>query len=228
MSWVDIIRVIVLAWTFFCSLIAMALAADLTSISESLVKQYFTWAALAIAVGILSITSIPAMVVVDLLRTGAFTSMIVVELSWLSVLHVLWLVVGAMAASSSSNYWGGTCDFNFSNEINTACKETQAVAAFGFLAWLPLLGYTVLLLVLAIIRQTNGIPVWLLSVKESFRDGTDVTHANGPTIAPQFMETKVMDSPAPPSMPYTPPTGAATMTTYPPSGILTSPPPHQV
>jgi len=203
MSWVDIVRVTVLAWVFFSSLIAMALAANLTSITESLVKQYFTWAALAIAVGVVSLLSIPVMLALDAARTRAFTSLIIFELSWLSVLQILWLVVGAMAASGIKQ-WGGQCDFTFNSEINTACKENSAIAAFGFLAWLPLLGYTILLLILALIRHNKGAPVWLSTVKDAFRYGVNTPSASGPTTAPQYgvMQGKDVDSSVASLIPY--------------------------
>ena len=36
--------------------------------------------------------------VIDILRRGAFTSLVIVEIGWLSVLWILWLATGAYAA----------------------------------------------------------------------------------------------------------------------------------
>ncbi|KAI0327357.1 hypothetical protein GY45DRAFT_1327713 [Cubamyces sp. BRFM 1775] len=93
-------------------------------------------------------------IAVDFLRTGAFTSMVVVELSWLctssfrshlarrhnthvgciAVLWVLWLATGAQTASQTSTAFAN-CDFIYPI-LNQVCNETHAIEAFSFLAWI--------------------------------------------------------------------------------------------
>ncbi|EMD40471.1 hypothetical protein CERSUDRAFT_80138 [Gelatoporia subvermispora B] len=211
MSWVDITRIVIFAWAFFCGILAMALSADAISFTTGFYKETLNGNAMAVAVGVLTIVTIPPMLVVDFLRTGAFTSMILVELSWLGLLELLWLVAGALAAANVSNFFEGTCDW-IPHSVGNACHETAATAAFSFLAFLPLLGYEILILTLAIIRHTRGAPIWTSSVKESFIGGINGSQTAG-TTAPQFTEAKVIDSSA--QHPY-PPT--ATSTPTPPHG----------
>ncbi|OCH95964.1 hypothetical protein OBBRIDRAFT_787812 [Obba rivulosa] len=189
MSWVDIVRIVVFAWTFFCGILAMALSANVISFMTGFYREYLTGNAMAVAAGVLTIVTIPVMLVVDFLRTGAFTSKILLELIWLGLLQLLWLISGALAASNVSGFFEGTCNW-VPGSVANACHETVATAAFSFLAWIPLLGYEIFILTLAIIRHTRGAPIWMSSVKESFVGGL---HGSQTTTAPQFAEAKAID-----------------------------------
>ncbi|OCH95965.1 hypothetical protein OBBRIDRAFT_830559 [Obba rivulosa] len=174
MSWIDIVRLVTFVFTLVCSLLALAMGGSVISVTSN--KKFFfrpqtlSSSAMAVAIGVLTMVTVGAMTVVDLLRSGAFTSMILVELIWLNLLWVLWLVVGALAAQDFNGFWSGTCDWT-TQEASSACQETQAVAAFGFLACFALGAYTTLLLVLAIMRHSRGVPIWKSSVKQSFHSG---------------------------------------------------------
>lgn len=78
--------------------------------------------------------------------------MVVVELGTLGVLWVLWLAAGGLAADAISVVWISGCGYVNSksysslsvsrlnsfptDEIDTACREFSAIAAFGFLNWI--------------------------------------------------------------------------------------------
>ncbi|KAH9947319.1 hypothetical protein B0H21DRAFT_348128 [Amylocystis lapponica] len=166
MNWLQIVRLVLFIFTFLCAIIVVGIAGDLTSISETYLGGYFVFAVLGIATAVLTILTLPAMIIIDYFRNGAFTSMIVVELSWLSVLWILWLAAGATAANSLSTYFG-TCLY-INDIINKGCHESQAIEAFVWLAWITLFGYTVLLLVMSIVKMTRGKNVWFSSIKEAF------------------------------------------------------------
>ncbi|PCH41334.1 hypothetical protein WOLCODRAFT_24673 [Wolfiporia cocos MD-104 SS10] len=127
---------------------------------------YFTFAGLGIATSVLTVITVPAMLVVDLLNTGFFSSMILVELIWFFILWVLFLATGGSAADSLSNY-NDQCTFIYA-VVNNGCYDVQAVQAFAFLTWIFLMAYNVALLVIAIINWQRGNPIWTSSVKESF------------------------------------------------------------
>jgi hypothetical protein len=133
------------------SIITMALAAHLTNFTNSLIGGYYTFAALAIATAVLSIITIPVMIVVDNMRKGAFTSMIAFEIGWLSFLWILWLSSGATAAQANTVTFNGCHFFDckpiglFSKwhltqtlpaAVSTACHEFSAIEAFSFLNWI--------------------------------------------------------------------------------------------
>ncbi|KAI0031687.1 hypothetical protein K488DRAFT_51594, partial [Vararia minispora EC-137] len=121
---------------------------------------YYPFTGLAVATSVIHLISVVPMIVLGFLRPGAFTSFIVVEISWLSFMWVLWLATGALAASTLQGC-GGSAD--------TLCSEGSAITAFGFLSWIILMAYSVTLLVLSIIAHTRGqTDVWTSTVTEGF------------------------------------------------------------
>ncbi|KAF7362814.1 hypothetical protein MVEN_00631200 [Mycena venus] len=178
-----LIRTVVLSTVLVFSLIALGLAAALTSTSTTFLGVYFTFAALGIATAVLTMITFPAMIALEILRPGGPTSMVIVEISWLSFLSILWLATGAQAAEVTSvGVWFGCADLGDGlDSIDAgACHEMSALAAFAFLNWLILMGYTGMLLVLSLIaasrKHTN---VWTSSV------------ANAPFSAPASANTSV-------------------------------------
>jgi ABC-type multidrug transport system fused ATPase/permease subunit len=163
-----IIRKLALAVALLFSLITLSLAAHFTSTTEEVISGYYYFAVLAIATSVLTLVSLPVLLIVDMIRTGAFTSMVVVEVGWLSILWVLWLATGADAADVSSKIFISGCDYkNRLAILRTPCHEAAAITAFSFLTWLVLLGYVILLLTFSIIGSNKGHRVWTSSVKET-------------------------------------------------------------
>ncbi|KAI6153971.1 hypothetical protein BKA82DRAFT_4095928 [Pisolithus tinctorius] len=162
-----IARIIVLALLVAFSLIVVGLSGHLISLTEEYYAFYFVFCALGIATAALTIFTVPVMLIVDVVRRGAFTSMIIVELVWLSVLWVLWVATAAEAVSAGNTYFPSGCVYDKYPTVNEACREIQAVEAFSFLAFLVLLGYTIILLVFTCIAASRGNSLWLKSVKDS-------------------------------------------------------------
>jgi len=166
-NWVHTTRVITLTTVVVFSVIVLACAADWISSTESNLGGYFKYAALAVATALLTILTVPAMLAIDRLRRGAFTSLIVAELSWLGFLWIMWLATGAYAANEFG-LAGSDCSISFlPSWFTTGCEETQAIIAFSFLNWIALTGYLVSLLVVSTIAATRNAPVWFSSVKEA-------------------------------------------------------------
>ncbi|RDB20527.1 hypothetical protein Hypma_012390 [Hypsizygus marmoreus] len=171
------------------SFIVLAVAAHLTDISTTYFGGYYSSAALSIATAVLSLLSLPVFLVVDKLRRGAFTSMIAVELSWLTLLWILWLSSAAAATDAASRTFVASCSRYFNSHTRTACKEFSVIQAFGFLNWLILLGYTSTLFAFTLIAANRGQKaVWTQSVKNTDFNAQAVT---GTTTAPQFQTDKI-------------------------------------
>ncbi|KAJ7367895.1 hypothetical protein DFH08DRAFT_1070694 [Mycena albidolilacea] len=168
MAPISLIRMTVLSTVLAFAVIVVGLAASLTSTTEKYLDGYFEFAALAIATAGLTIITVPIMIALEITRAGtAFTSMIVVELSWLSILWVLWLATAADSAQVAANTFVSCSDY-FLKSIEGACRQTSGIEAFAFLNWIILLGYTILILVLSLIahsRQHTG--VWKSSVAQA-------------------------------------------------------------
>ncbi|KAI0374268.1 hypothetical protein BV20DRAFT_935696 [Pilatotrama ljubarskyi] len=217
MYWLSIMRIAFLGWAVFCSLVLLGVGAHALSVLGGLNNlPTFAWAGLSVATGVLTLVTLPAMLVIDFLRSGAFSSMIVVELAWLGFLGVLFLATGGAAADSAATFWGN-CGQWTPASAQTVCSETSAAAAFGFLAWLPLWGYTITLLVLLIIHANRGHYVWKSSVKEAnFAAGLPPASTSAPGMNAYGSEVKPYEAASlnPGQVPYA----------YPPSATVSPAP----
>jgi len=158
-----IVRVVVLSVAVLFSIIVLGLAGDLTSTTEKYFNVALDYASLGIASAVISMVTLPVLLVVDMLRTGAFTSMIVFELPCLFVLWVLWLTTAALAAQANQAI-GSDCGLLYVYFV-TGCHETQAIEGFAFLIWIMLIAYSVVVLVTAIIGSGRGLKTWTNSVR---------------------------------------------------------------
>ncbi|KAI0772456.1 hypothetical protein BD413DRAFT_623456 [Trametes elegans] len=165
MHWLQIFRLFALSFTLLAGIIVLSIGAHLTATSLKWLDSYVNFEPMAIAVGGFSMVTMPVMIAIDLVRTGAFTSMVAVELGWLSLLWVLWLAAAALTVDEVGNAFD-SCDFVQSPVLTQACNETHALEGFAFAAWLVLLAYTAALLVVALVSSSRGAPIWTSSVKE--------------------------------------------------------------
>jgi hypothetical protein len=148
-----LIRVIVLALVSLFSALVLVMAALVTSYSVPVLGGYFPWAAFALAIGFITLVTVPVMIALSIFLKGAFTSMIVVELSYVCLLWILWLSVGGTIGNLEMiNY----CSAIGSNAGQSACMETQAMVAFSFLNWLLLMGLNIFLFTLVVIQANRG------------------------------------------------------------------------
>ncbi|KIY71757.1 hypothetical protein CYLTODRAFT_418477 [Cylindrobasidium torrendii FP15055 ss-10] len=156
-------RLVALSTASVFSLIVLGLAAHVIS-ATSTVGFYYTFNALSVATAALTLVTLPVMLVIDLLRSGAFTSMIVVELVTVGVLWVLWLASAALTADSAQ-YLASNCSAYYYDADIRGCSEIKATEAFDFLIWIILLAYWAFLLTSAILHANKGNKgVWYGSV----------------------------------------------------------------
>jgi len=161
-----ILRIVAFASTLLLSVVVLGLTAHFTSTTNTYLQSTFNFSALSLASASITIVSLPVMLIVDFMRTGAFTSMVVVELVWIFVVWVLWLSTAADTAWFASLEFVSSC--NYINKIvSTACREVQAIEAFSFLIWIILMAYTITLLVYAIIGSSRGHKTWTSTVKQA-------------------------------------------------------------
>ncbi|KAF8654295.1 hypothetical protein AX16_003554 [Volvariella volvacea WC 439] len=160
------VRLVVMGTAVVFSVIVLGLSAHVLATTNKYLGGYFTFSAMSLATALLTLLTVPVMIYIDMIRKGAFTSMIIVELGWLGVLWVLWLASGGLAAEATGLAWPTGCGYS-DQTVDTLCREFPAITAFDFLTWILLFGYTVTLLVLSILAAGRGNSVWYQGVSEA-------------------------------------------------------------
>lgn len=150
------LRIGQLATAILFSFIVLGLSGNIISRDDGISPDF---AGLSLATAVLTMVAIVPVMIIDFLRKGAFTSLVVTEIVWTSFLTILWL---AAAADTTSILNGDTCSDPFFFDTLTTCREEQALAAFGWLNFFNLGGWLVFLIVAASISHTRGNDrVWL-------------------------------------------------------------------
>ncbi|KAJ6528745.1 hypothetical protein DFH09DRAFT_1185637 [Mycena vulgaris] len=171
-----LVRLAVLSTVLLFAVITLGLAAALTSTTSTDLGVSFSYGNLAIATSVITMITLPAMIFLEFKHPGGVASMIISEIGWLTILWVLWLSTGVEAAQASSVYiffLGGcgasSADFGDGVEtLDSICRETSAIEAFGFLNWIILMVYTFTLLIMSLAaasRKHTG--VWQSSVADA-------------------------------------------------------------
>lgn len=220
-------RTIVFIATSVMGLAVLAMSAHIVSWTNSIVSgAYFQYAALSLATGLLTILSLPAMLMISIGRKGALTSMVVVELAWLWFLWIMWV---ASAGNVASTVWIGSCG-RAKGIVATICAETQTIEALGFINWFLIMAYTITLLIFTVMAHMKGHSnVWTSSVREyDFTAPAVISAPVQPSYEVKMDNTGISQFSAPQSQfpspqaqypPYNPGT--------PVSGYAGTPPPQQ-
>ncbi|TCD69578.1 hypothetical protein EIP91_007000 [Steccherinum ochraceum] len=128
-----------------------------------------TFSLLNVAVAALTLLTVPVMLLLERTRKGAFTSMILFELSWLGVLCILWIAAASFTVDSV-RLLVALCNLRLNKKVGvlqSACRDVKASEAFGHLAWVAALGYLCSLFFLSYRSSQAGQPVWRSAVSET-------------------------------------------------------------
>jgi len=187
MSVLGVIRIVCLVLASVFALIVLGIAAGHIALtgkefSSGNPVHYFPFAALALAIGVLTILTLPVLLIVDTFRAGAWTSMILVEQIVSTILWALWLATASYTTQQAqlvivlceeykafnslpSNPFTGSGFGPPPGYTKNVCDETKAIEGFSYLTWLTLLTYSFVLLVFTFIASGRGHNVWFQSVK---------------------------------------------------------------
>jgi hypothetical protein len=166
-------RLVTLVLVLIFSIILLGLSAH----SESELGQSSIFGGsvigMPLAISVITIITVLPMVLIDFFRSGPFTSFILVEIVWFSILWVLWLATGGLISSNGMTTLFNTgCDLFFGSELdpetalNDVCHLWGALQAFSFLNFLLLFIYSVTLIVFGYIGSNRSEHVWTNSVRE--------------------------------------------------------------
>ncbi|KAF5328535.1 hypothetical protein D9758_007412 [Tetrapyrgos nigripes] len=186
-TFISTLRMGVLGITIIFSIIVLGIAVYLTNMTIKVLGQPALVEALAVATAVLTVVFIPGMLVIDkirvsidsnetrrrfiidMIRKGTFSSMVVTELVGLGTMCALWFTTGAESAVTfKANFPAGCGALSEFPKVLAVCKELQTVEAFGFLNGSILLGYWCLLFVCSIKAAKRGQKdIWFTSVSNT-------------------------------------------------------------
>ncbi|KAF8316048.1 hypothetical protein DL93DRAFT_786760 [Clavulina sp. PMI_390] len=118
----------------------------------------FVFSELGVASAAVTMVSFIPMVIIDFLRKGAVTSLVIFELVWIAILWGLWLATAIKTAS-----FNGCDDFG-----SMLCSRYTAVKVLSFPVWAILVGYWILLLVFTVMAYVGGNrKIWTAGVRDA-------------------------------------------------------------
>jgi hypothetical protein len=176
MNFLPKIRFALFAIVLLFSLVELALCAKNISLTKAglfiddgfeilqLSPFFFPFVAFGLAISVLTLVFLIPIMIIDVVRKGAVTSMIAFELAWTGLFWVLWLAVAADATAP-----GIFKDCNFEDDrVQTLCNQFPAIQGLAFFNWILLLGWWITLLVLAFNarRKVNTPNLWRQSVAD--------------------------------------------------------------
>jgi len=180
MGLLHIIRLASLGTVLVFSIVVLGLSANIEALAHGFDVP---WAALPLAVSILTLFAMVPVLVLEHLFKGGITSRLFVEVAWVGLLWVLWLAAGAEAASFGVD--ASQCS-RTSGVFMTECSSIVAITAFSFLNWLILLGWFGTLLVFGAMGNhwNSSVPDTDLTKKNASATGPGPNMAAAPGAAP--------------------------------------------
>jgi len=180
-------RLVILVLVLIFSITLLGVSAHWDNVSSQ-IGLHVEFADMALAISVITILTVMPMVLVDFFRSGAFTSFILVEIVWFTILWVLWLATGALTSSNAvaSEIFSSGCDFfdvsdpALATAANDTCRQWGTLQAFEYLNFILLFIYSITLVVFGFIGSNRGEHVWTNSVREF---GTGGTAASGQSAA---------------------------------------------
>ncbi|KAI8990401.1 hypothetical protein BD414DRAFT_514185 [Trametes punicea] len=128
----------------------------------------FPYTTLGITVGAITMIANALLLFLDFFFDRIFTSMIVFEIPWLSILWILWISVGATTLSQGKKIFTGHPCSDFNVVLPSAkniCDDVHPIASLAFVNFALLFLYTATLLVVAFTSNSAYSSPWTTSLK---------------------------------------------------------------
>lgn len=123
------------------------------------------FSAFSLAVAIITLVTIWPMRIADIFAPNAFICTVLFEVIWLGLLDCFWLGVAAWSTVWYSP-WATLCPlFSQLDYVGDACLDMRLDVAFGYINFILLLGYHMMILVFGILSSQNGKSAWMESVR---------------------------------------------------------------
>ncbi|KAM5537443.1 hypothetical protein V8D89_008962 [Ganoderma adspersum] len=173
MAWLYMYRFGSLVLVTIFGLVGFALSAQSKAAENNLVKSttFIAYSSMGIATGVLTLISMPIMFLRGNTSGRPFSSTVLVELLWTSILWLLWFVTGGLVISDpdvAEFKKEPTCDaFSKFPDLVTICRDWQPIAALSIVTAIVLLLYALILLFVAVRRAMYSQPIWNATVMDS-------------------------------------------------------------
>ncbi|KAH9852950.1 hypothetical protein C2E23DRAFT_859582 [Lenzites betulinus] len=133
-------RVFTLVLACIISLVVIALCAHTSTNLDKILAAFdltgsFPYTSLGIAVGAITIVSNALLIFLDFFFENIFTSYIIFEIPWTSILWILWISVGATTLSEGSTIFKGHSCSEFDVVLPSAkniCDDIHPIAIVAF------------------------------------------------------------------------------------------------
>ncbi|KAI0369285.1 hypothetical protein BV20DRAFT_946548 [Pilatotrama ljubarskyi] len=166
-------RVFTFVLACILSLVVIALCVHTSSNLEDILPAFgydegdFPYATLGIAVGAITTSWVLSRIGLDFFFERLFTSFIIVEIAWTSILWVLWIAVGGTTFSEGSTIFKGKPCSEFDIVLPKAkdvCDDIHPIGSVAFVIYALLFVYTGALLVVAF-TSSGSTPPWTTSLR---------------------------------------------------------------
>ncbi|CAE6458419.1 unnamed protein product [Rhizoctonia solani] len=176
----DTLRLASYATILAFSLIVLGISGHWVSLLQG-VGSFAPSASFSVAVSVITWAFMFPLLLVSALRRGSFLSWVAIELGICGFLWVLWLASAAYITSLTAGITLN-CDFAAYSELESVCRQYQAIQAFSWLNWLILFAYIVLVLIFAVKAMNKGQSVWTMEITDLGSTGSS-PGTDGSTIA---------------------------------------------
>ncbi|CAE7233635.1 unnamed protein product [Rhizoctonia solani] len=147
------------------SLIVLGISGSWVSQLQGVATSFATSSSFSLAVSVITWAFMFPILLVGALRRGSFLSWVAIELGICGFLWVLWLASASYTTSMSAGVTLN-CDLALSVEVESVCRQYQAIQAFSWLIWLILFAYAVLVIVFAVKAMNKGQSVWTMEISD--------------------------------------------------------------
>ncbi|KAJ7574650.1 hypothetical protein C8J56DRAFT_1064627 [Mycena floridula] len=168
MSFISVLRLIVLSLSLLLSLVVVGITAHILSFSTQIFISAPDFEAVALLAGALTLIAFSVSLIVGACRRGAAINWVVVELPTLHVLWIIWLAAAIRIAAWYNALFSVGCGEEDLTSLGiTLCDEMLALEGSSFVVWIILLIYSIILGTFARIGRSRGNEVWTKSVSEA-------------------------------------------------------------
>ncbi|EJF57450.1 hypothetical protein DICSQDRAFT_129458 [Dichomitus squalens LYAD-421 SS1] len=141
------------------AIIAQAMGQLTLNLSPGVLTADLTYAQLGVASGVLTILSLPLILLYDMAQEKPYSATVILELVWMLLLVVLWIVAGVKTMGITGSMFKNCSSFTNAT-LQGLCGDAQTLVIFALLSAGILALYTAALTFVAVGSSSQGKPIW--------------------------------------------------------------------